>query len=136
MAFQVLGAPWLNPTGVLDRLEPSTLAGVEVTPTVFTPVAPTDGKYPGIELPGLRVHVRDRAQYDPTRLAVALLVAIRAAHSTEFQFRAASFDRLAAGPELRLAVLAGKSAVEIWAPWDVGLARFGTSRARYLLSGY
>lgn len=136
MAFQVLGAPWLNPTGVLDRLEPSTLAGVEVTPTVFTPVAPTDGKYPGIELPGLRVHVRDRAQYDPTRLAVALLVAIRAAHPTEFQFRAASFDRLAAGPELRLAVLAGKSAAEIWAPWDVGLARFGTSRARYLLSGY
>ncbi len=135
-AFQVLGAPWLTPRNVIDRLERAALAGVEVTPTVFTPVAPTDGKYPGVELPGIRVRVRDRRQYDPAQLAVALLVAIRAAHPAELQFRAESFDRLAAGPEVRQAVEAGKSALEIWAPWAAQLARFRTARTRYLITGY
>ena len=132
-AFQLLGAPWLNPTRVLERLEPSALAGVEVTPTAFTPVEPTDGKYPGTELPGLRFHVRDRAQYDPTRLAIALLVAIRATHPAEFQFRAASFDRLAAGPDLRWAVDAGRTSPQIWVTWESELARFRASRAKYLI---
>jgi uncharacterized protein YbbC (DUF1343 family) len=136
MAFQLLGAPWLNPQAVLDRVERSALAGVDVTPTVFTPVAPTDGKYPGVELPGLRFVVSDRTHYNPTKLAVALLVAIRAMYPTQFQFRAASFDRLAAGPDLRLGIESGKQAAEIWTPWDVDLARFQTTRARYLLEQY
>ena len=135
-AFQVLGAPWLNPTRVISQLEPSSLAGVEVTPAVFTPIGPTDGKYGGIEISGLRVRVQDRTRYDPTKLAVALLVAIRATHPTQFQFRAASFDRLAAGPDLRLGVEAGKTAPAIWASWEADLARFRATRARYLLPQY
>lgn len=135
-AFQVLGAPWLNPARVMSQLEASSLAGVEVTPVVFTPIGPTDGKYAGIELSGLRVRVQDRTRYDPTRLAVAILVAIRATHPTQFQFRAASFDRLAAGPDLRLGVEAGKPAPAIWASWEADLARFRATRARYLLPQY
>lgn len=135
MAFQVVGAPWLNPALVIDRLAPA-LAGVEVVPTVFTPAAPTDGKYAGVELPGLRFKVRDRAQYDPTKLAVALLVAIRSAHPGQLQFRRETFDRLAAGPELRVGVEAGKSAPEIWAPWDSSLVRFRAIRERYLVGQY
>ncbi len=136
VAFQVLGAPWLNPARVLERLERSALAGVEAKSETFTPLTPTDGKYAGTALPGMRFRVRDRAQYDPTKLAVALLVAIRATHPTEFQFRAASFDRLATGPDLRLAIAGGKSAHEIWTAWDADLARFRAARARYLFEGY
>jgi uncharacterized protein YbbC (DUF1343 family) len=121
---------------VIERIERRALAGVEVTPAVFTPVGPTDGKYAGVELPALRVRVTDRATYDPTKLAVALLVAIRTIHRTELQFRSQSFDRLAAGPELRLAVEAGKSAAEIWATWDAGLASFREGRAKYLIGQY
>lgn len=135
MAFQVVGAPWLNPALVIDRLAPA-LAGVEVVPTVFTPAAPTDGKYAGVELPGLRFRVRDRAQYDPTKLAVALLVAIRSTHPAQLQFRRETFDRLAAGPELRVGVEAGKPATEIWAPWDSSLVRFRAIRVRYLVGQY
>jgi uncharacterized protein YbbC (DUF1343 family) len=135
-AFQVLGAPWLNPGRVIDRIARPALAGVEVTPTVFTPVGPTDGKYAGVELPALRFRVTDRAKYDPTKLAVALLVAIRATHPAELQFRSQSFDRLAVGPQLRLAVEAGKSAAEIWAAWDADLASFREGRAKYLIAQY
>jgi uncharacterized protein YbbC (DUF1343 family) len=133
IAFRVLGAPWLDPAKVIDRLPPHAIAGVDVTPTTFTPVAPTDGKYAGVALRGVQMRVRDRERFDPTKLAVALLSAIRAAHSDQFQFRLASFDRLATGPELRAALEAGRSPQDVWSSWEPDLARFRTTRAKYLI---
>ena len=136
MAFQVIGAPWLDPGRVIARLDTTALRGVEVRATTFTPIAPTDGKYAGIALRGVQLRVRDRNAYDPTRLAVDLLAAIRVTHPTEFQFRDASFDRLAAGSELRGAVEAGRPVREIWEMWEQALARFRAVRAKYLLTEY
>jgi uncharacterized protein YbbC (DUF1343 family) len=132
-AFQVIGAPWLDADAVRRRLPAAATVGVQVTSIAFTPRAPTDRKYDGAALAGLRFRVVDRERYDPTRLAVALLAAIREVHPTAFQFRAASFDQLAAGPALRLAVQAGRPAAEIWAMWDDDLTRFRAARAKYLL---
>jgi len=132
-AFQIVGAPWLDPDAVIRRLDKSALVGVDVTPTTFTPVGPTDSKFAGIALRGLRLRVTDREHYDPTRLAVALIAAIRAAHPAEFQFRVQSFDRLASGPELRTALEAGRPLQEIWDSWSNDLARFRETRAKYLL---
>jgi uncharacterized protein YbbC (DUF1343 family) len=133
IAFQVLGAPWLDPDAVIQRLDKSALVGVETERIAFTPVGPTDFKYAGIALRGLRLRVRDREHYDPTKLAVALLAAIRAAHPDQFQFRAQSFDRLAAGPELRMALAAGRPVREIWDSWNTDLERFRQARAKYLI---
>jgi len=133
MAFQVIGAPWLNPDSVLARLDPAAALGVEVQATAFTPVGPTDGKYGGVPLRGLRLRVADRARYDPTRLAVASIAAIRAVHPNQFQFRNDSFDRLAAGHELRAALEAGRPMREIWEGWERDLARFREVRAKYLI---
>jgi uncharacterized protein YbbC (DUF1343 family) len=133
MAFQVVGAPWLNPDSVLARLDTAARSGVDVTTTAFTPSAPTDGKYADVPLRGMRLKVTDRARYDPTKLAVALLVAIRAAHPAQFQFRNDSFDRLAAGHDVRAAIEAGNSARAIWEGWAPDLARFRQLRAKYLL---
>ena len=141
-AFQVLGAPWLDPDAVISKLmQPGDwrrargypLAGVEVTKAIFTPRAPTDGKYDGEELWGLRVHVFDTKLYDPTHLAVALLAAIRATHPRQFQFRPESFDRLAAGPDLRRALETGRPAWQIWDSWEKDLARFRETRTKYLI---
>ena len=132
-AFQVLGAPWLDPSRVIARLDTAALRGIDVRATVFTPLGPTDGKYGGIQLAGIQLHVRDRAAADPTRLAVALLVALRAVHPADFQFRPQSFDRLAAGPGLRQAVESGREAREIWEGWDADLARFREARTPYLI---
>jgi len=153
-AFQVIGAPWLEADRVLDRIslvlsgagsgershqpgagskELSATAGVEISVTEFTPSAPTDGKYGGVLLRGLRLRVIDRATYDPTRLAVALLAAIRAVHADSLQFRDTAFDRLAGGPELRVAILSGRSPEGIWKEWDGPLERFRRTRGAYLL---
>jgi len=132
-AFQVIGAPWLDADAVRRRLPAEVLVGVDVTTTVFTPRQPTDGKYDGRELRGLRVHVTDAKAYDPTRLAVALLAAIRASHPRELKINAPRFDGLAAGPELRQALEAGHPARPIWAMWEDDLKRFQSVRAKYLL---
>jgi uncharacterized protein YbbC (DUF1343 family) len=131
-AFRVLGAPWLDPERVIARLDTAALRGVDVRATTFTPVGPTDGKYAGVLLKGVELRVRDRQVFDPTRLAVALLAALRVVHP-EFQFRAQSFDRLAAGPELRSAIEAGQSPQAIWNSWTGDLARFRETRAKHLI---
>ncbi|HEX4599984.1 MAG TPA: DUF1343 domain-containing protein, partial [Gemmatimonadales bacterium] len=68
-AFQVIGAPWFDTAAVLSRLRTiargpgSVLAGVEISAAVFTPHAPTDGKYDGVPLRGVRLRVTDRQRY-------------------------------------------------------------------------
>jgi uncharacterized protein YbbC (DUF1343 family) len=132
-AFQVIGAPWLDADAVRRRLPADGLVGVDVTKAGFTPRQPTDGKYDGEELWGLRVHVTDAKAYDPTRLAVALLAAIRASHPRELKFNERGFDGLAAGPALRQAIESGRPAWQIWATWEDDLKRFQSVRAKYLL---
>ncbi|MGH7612810.1 MAG: exo-beta-N-acetylmuramidase NamZ family protein [Gemmatimonadales bacterium] len=135
-AFQVVGAPWLDPVALLDRLRGQAgdaLAGVAVTIDSFTPRAPTDGKYDGVLVRGLRFRATDRAAYDPTRLAAAVLAALVAGHPSPFQFRPESFDRLAGGPSLRAALEAGRPARDVWRTWEEPLARFRQMRAKYLV---
>jgi uncharacterized protein YbbC (DUF1343 family) len=136
-AFQAVGAPWLDTAAVLARLRAAAreglLAGVRVAGVAFTPQAPSDGKYDGVPVAGVRLRVSDRRRYDPTATAVALLAAIRAAHRDSLRFDAPRFDRLAAGSALRAAIVAGRSARAIVQGWQPALARFRRARTPYLL---
>ncbi len=138
-AFKVIGAPWLDTGAVLPRLRGAGrwaqegLNGVEVSGVVFTPRAPTDGKYDGVELQGIRLRVTDRRHYDATRAAVVLLTAIEAAHRDSLRVDPARFDRLAEGDELRRAILSARAADAVWRRWEPALARFRRLRAKYLL---
>lgn len=131
VAFQVIGAPWLDPPRVRRLL--GEVPGVEVRDTVIRPVAPGDGKYPGQDLPALRFRVRDRGAYDPTRLAARLLEAVRAAHPDRLVIRPTPFDRLAGSDRWRTALEAGASGDSIWRSWQPALAAFRKRRAPYLL---
>jgi len=133
IAFQVLGAPWLDAAKLLGRLRTFEAPGVEVVDTTFTPLGPTDGKYPGVALPGIRMRVTDRERFDATQFAVLVLAALRSTHPDKFAFRASHFDRLATGPELRLAIESGRSPQEIWSAWHQERARFRERREKYLI---
>ena len=136
VAFQVIGAPWLAPRRVLRWMEehaPEVLTGVAADTATFTPAIPTDGKYDSVRLPGIGLRVTDRERYDPTHLAVALLAAVRAVHPDSFEFRAGHFDRLAAGPALRTALLSGAPPRAVWAGWDAALVQWRHARAKYLV---
>ncbi|PYO62848.1 MAG: DUF1343 domain-containing protein [Gemmatimonadetes bacterium] len=139
LAFQVIGAPWLDAAAVIRRTRDGGggtgdgLDGVAVTADTITPRAPTDGKYDGLRLNAIRLRATDRRRYDPTRAAVALLAAVRAVHPDSLLFVAERFDRLAAGPELRHALVAGTAPSVVWRSWKRALARFRRARLKYLL---
>lgn len=131
IAYQIVAAPWLNPTAVRGRV--GEVRGLIWRDTVVTPRAPSDSKYDGETIPALLFEASDRTVYDPTALAVRLLEALLELHPTRMEFRAAVFDRLAGGPALRTALETGRPAAGIVQDWRSPLDAFRTRRVRYLL---
>jgi uncharacterized protein YbbC (DUF1343 family) len=130
IAFQVVGAPWLDPVAVGVQL--GIVPGVSVTDTAFTPIGPTDGKYPGEPLAALKFRVTDRSVYDPTLLAARLVVAVRTVHREAFAFTG-TFDRLAGSARWREGVLRGESGEDTWRSWQTALSAFLRLREPHLL---
>lgn len=131
--FEQIGAPWLDTSVVLAVLRRSAPAGVSFTGVTFRPRLPGDGKYSDTLVAGVRLTTTGRSDYDPTVTAVHLMAALRASHPTAFVFRPAQFDRLAGGPELRLAVERKEPVGTIAAGWRAELARFKDRRRPFLL---
>jgi uncharacterized protein YbbC (DUF1343 family) len=131
VAFQVIGAPWLDPLGVIARV--GALEGVLLADTVIRPEAPPDGKYPDVTLPAVRLLVTDRATYDPVTAAVALLEAIARLHGDALEVRERRLAQLIGTDRVWQAIRAGVSLEQIVLAWREPLERFREERERYLL---
>ncbi|MBI3983110.1 MAG: DUF1343 domain-containing protein [Gemmatimonadetes bacterium] len=131
VAFQVVGAPWLDVARVGDAA--GAVPGVVLSDTVIRPESPPDGKYDGVSIPAVRLRVTDRARYDPVRMAVRLLFALRDVHGDSLVVRARSLDERAGTSRLRRALEAGAEADAVWRTWIDELVGFQTLRERYLL---
>jgi len=129
--FKVIGAPWVEPARVIARV--GELPGVLLTPDTLTPQSPTDTRYAGVRINVVRLRVTDRPTYDPTRTAVALLVALRALYPDSLRFVDTRFDQLAGGSELRTAVLAGQPREVVWRGWEAAGTAFRAARGKYLM---
>jgi uncharacterized protein YbbC (DUF1343 family) len=122
--FHQVGAPWVDTAAVLRRLRGAGLSGVRFEGTIFTPRQPGDGKYADTAVAGVRLILADASRYDPVRVSLEMIAAIRAVHPAAFRFSDRQFDRLAGGPRLREALLAGVATEVILANWAPGLAAF------------
>lgn len=131
--FRQLGAPWLEPERVITAVRRARLPGVRFAPVRFTPLAPGDGKYAGVSLPGIRLHLSDERTYDPTLTAVTLLSVIRKLYPDSLGFRAAGFDRLAGDSLLRRSVIAGTSPSVIVDSWRMAREQWMRHREFALL---
>lgn len=107
IAFQHLGAPWLDARRVVALLDDRTLTGVKFEVERFTPDHPTDGKYAGRTLNGVRVIVTDRDRVQPARVGAAMLWAIAKTHPDSLRLDANSFDERFGARRLREALLRG-----------------------------
>jgi uncharacterized protein YbbC (DUF1343 family) len=131
VAFQVIGAPWLDAAGVVARLGSQT--GVRVTDTVIAPEAPPDGKYGGQTIPAVRFHAEDRQRYDPVTVAVALLVTIRAHHPESLVVNERRLAQLIGTPTVWTGVLEARPPGQLAASWSPDISRFLRDRGRFLL---
>jgi len=132
-AFQQLGAPWLDPHAVLEALAVEHLRGVQIDSARFVPIAPTDRKYDGETVAGVRLTVSDREVYDPIGAALAILAAVRRVHPDLLRVDARGFDIRAGTPSVREGIEAGLPVDTLVARWAPSIRAFAAARQAVLL---
>jgi uncharacterized protein YbbC (DUF1343 family) len=106
-AFQRIGAPWLNAAATVAILRDREIPGVRFYTESFTPQSPTDGKYGGQTIPGIRIVVINRSALQAARVGATLLWAIRRTSGGSLTIRDREFDLRFGSPELRQSLLRG-----------------------------
>jgi uncharacterized protein YbbC (DUF1343 family) len=106
-AFQRVGAPWLNAAATVAILRDREIPGVRFSVENFTPVNPTDGKYPGQSIPGIRITVISRSALEAARVGATLLWAINKTAGARLTIRNRDFDLRFGAPAVREALLRG-----------------------------
>lgn len=108
LAFQRIGAPWLDANRVIAMLRDRGVKGVRFTAEDFTPQNPGDNKYGGQTIHGIRVEVTERNELKTARLCAQLLSTIHAVHPTQLTLDTLRFDRLFGSTAVRQAILRGE----------------------------
>jgi uncharacterized protein YbbC (DUF1343 family) len=132
-AFQIIGAPWLDGDTLAARLNAYELPGVRFDAVTFTPNDPSDEKFGGVAVNGVRFVTTDRSVYDPTRAAVAALIEARKLAGDEWVWHVRHFDRLAGTALLRPAIDEGQTLEAATTGWSDQIATFRQLRVSYLL---
>jgi uncharacterized protein YbbC (DUF1343 family) len=135
--FELIGAPWLKAEEAVVMLEALKLPGTRFSVEYFTPTQRAFHSRPpenaGERLPGIRVHVTDRAIFKPYRAGVAMLWAVHALHAEKLVWNDAVLDRLAATPRLKQMITSGATPSQIFAAWGPEVAQFRARADRYRL---
>ncbi len=106
-AFQRVGAPWLNAAATVAILKDREIPGVRFYSESFTPLDPTDGKYSGQKIPGIKIVVINRSALQAARVGASLLWAINKTAGTRLTIRDRDFDLRFGSPRVREALLRG-----------------------------
>jgi uncharacterized protein YbbC (DUF1343 family) len=106
-AFQRVGAPWLNAAATVALLRDREIPGVRFFVESFTPVSPSDGKYPGQPIPGIRIHIVNRSALQSVRVGATLLWAINKTAGNKLTIDNRGFDLRFGSPRVREALLRG-----------------------------
>ena len=106
-AFQHVGAPWLNAAATVAILKDRQIPGVRFYAENFTPVNPSDGKYGGQSIPGIRIMVIDRSAMQASRVGATLLWAINKTAGSRLTIDNRAFDLRFGAPAVREALLRG-----------------------------
>jgi len=107
-AFQRVGAPWLNAAATVAILRDREIPGVRFYVESFTPVAPSDGKYSGQTIPGIRILVFNRSALQAARVGATLLWAINKTAGSKLTIDNRGFDLRFGSPRVREALLRGE----------------------------
>lgn len=105
LPFQRFGAPWLRADSVAWLLNERSLSGVRFEAERFTPEAPTDGKFGGQSVPGVRIIVEERDRVQMARVGAAILWAVARANGDSLRVQARSFDLRFGVPAVRESLL-------------------------------
>jgi uncharacterized protein YbbC (DUF1343 family) len=137
--FEIVGAPWVDPDRLVDRMTAYGLPGVRFRPVVFEP---TFQKHAREACGGCQIHVTDRTTFHPVETGVALIVECRRANAERFTWRPPPYeyehdrlpiDILAGSDTLRRQIEGDVPVSDIAASWKSAVEDFKTVRKNFLL---
>jgi uncharacterized protein YbbC (DUF1343 family) len=133
--FEIVGAPWLNPWALAERINRKGLEGIVFRPLYFSPVF---SKYAGQVCGGVQLHVIDRRKIKPFACGVKLLMEIRRMGAEKFTWLPPAgeenrpfIDLLAGTDELRLSQPDNED--RLLEKWSKQSDAFTEDRKKYLL---
>jgi uncharacterized protein YbbC (DUF1343 family) len=126
--FEVVGAPWIDGRALVGELAQAGLAGVSFEVATFTP---SENRYKGLPCHGVRLHVDDRAAFDPVRTGLAMALALRKLYGKDWD--GTRLRRMVGDPAVAQALLDRRPLPEVEAMFKIDLDAFRAKRAKYLL---
>lgn len=131
--FSYLGAPWLDPGRLLQRVARYEIAGVVFDTVRFVPAGEGWIPFRGETVRAVRFRITDREKYQPVWMTLVLLTEIRRQHPNEFEITNEGMTQMLGSRWARAAFDRGADARDIWRRWDDELARWAEVRRRYEL---
>lgn len=124
--FEIIGAPWIQPSKWARRLNSLGLPGVRFRPCHFRP---TFSKYAEERCGGVQIHIINRETFRPIETALHMLESLMELWPDEFQWLPSSrgiplIDLLYGGAELREALERGISVEEMVGRWEEDLDHY------------
>ena len=126
--FELIGAPWIDPNWLAERLNRLQLAGVRFEPMRFTP---SENVYARVACGGVRFVVTDREAIRPVTVALAVATALRERYRSQWKLEA--IQNLLVNRATMLAFLRGEPLSRLVAWSDADRTSFLKRRASYLI---
>lgn len=132
-AFQRFGAPWLDATEVVRRLEALRLPGTQFVVDSFMPRAAGDNKYNERLIPGVHIQLADRDAFEAGTVAAAILSTVYRVHPDSLRINNATFDLRFGSPSIRAAIMRGEYPLPLMAREKAAAEAFANRARRYWL---
>jgi len=152
LPFETLGAPWINGDQLADALNARNLPGLFFRPMSYMPRYAT---YKDQLIHGVEIHITDFSVVRPIEASVDIMEVLqklypeknplgvvqdplpadpeKAKEAKAARARVSMFNKVMGTDQVRLDILAGKSAVEVISSWQPAVKDFMAKRAKYLI---
>ena len=131
--FSYVGAPWLDPGRLLQRVTQYDIPGVTFDTTRFVPQGEGYVPFRGENVRAVRIRITDREKYQPVWMTLVLLTEIRRLHPTDFRITNDGMTQMLGSRWAREALDRGDAPSSVWTRWQSELQEWERVRAKYRL---
>ena len=136
--YLMIGAPWLETSFLIKKLDDLNLNGVSFEDLKYRPNGSIYHdripKYDGQSCSGIKIKIDDRNNFEPIQTATSIIALIHRLHPKHFQWQKENYiDKLFGSNELRVHSAQGKPLDHLPGIWQKDIYRFSEFRKPYLI---